>query len=334
MGVLRARICWRLLVFTALATSCSFDASVPVVVVPSNSDGAPIVDELDASIVSDATVDATPPDAQLPACLMDSSYVERTGSSHRYHYEASGLFYDQSQSFCAESGAHLVVIDDTDENDFVATLGGSPWIGINDLEVEGSFAWVTSAAVIYSNWSSSEPNDSGGDEDCALSSGGNWNDGECSNLREFVCECDPMRLTPPPPDCMTSSAYSRIYQGRRYRWEPNPTNYAAAQTSCASEGGHLVVVTDDTENGYVQDMISEAAWIGYSDGESEGNFIWGTGSASSYTNWGSGQPDNNSDEDCAEANTNGNWNDLNCSANRAFVCECDPFVTLDTLGAI
>jgi hypothetical protein len=269
-----------------------------------------------------------------PACIVDSSYELRPGSDHLYRYEASGLFYDQAQASCAATGAHLVVIDDTDENDYVTSLGGAPWIGFNDYAVENSFAWVTGAAISFTKWSSGEPSDNGGDEDCTLVQGGNWNDGECSNLREFVCECDPALHMPPAPACMSSAAYSQVFQGRRYRSEGNTATYADAMASCAAEGGHLAVVTDTAENDYVRSMISDTSWIGFSDSVSEGNFTWITGSTSSYNKWSGPQPDDNGGEDCVEVNTNGDWNDQKCAATRGFVCECDPTVAINSLGGI
>ena len=336
MDVKRLCIGMGLVALPMITAGCQFDESVSSGLSDSN-DGGPSVTRRDSGSQradAGASVDAGPMDAQPPACLMDPTYVERDGSDHRYRFEGSGLHYDQAQASCAATGGHLVVIDDEDENVFVASLGGAPWIGLNDLAVENSFSWVTGVVPSYSNWSNGEPNDSGDHEDCALTTGGNWNDGECSNLREFVCECDPARVAPPPPTCMMSPAYSQIHQGRRYRSEAAATNYMAAQTSCNAEGGHLVVVTDDTENDYVRNMISENAWIGYSDTDVEGSFVWATGTANLFIHWGGGQPDNSGDEDCVETNTNGDWNDLPCSRDRDFVCECDPVVVTDSFGGI
>jgi hypothetical protein len=314
------------LVMPLLASACTFDPST------ANGNGAgggpsigPTVGA-DAAVLDDGALapDATPGDAET-TCLTDPDYSLRPGSDHRYRFEGSGLVYDEAHAACAGQGAHLVVIDDQNENDYVSSLGGSPWIGLNDLEEEDSFAWVTGDPLNYENWAGNEPNDNGGDEDCTIFQG-NWNDGECSNQREFVCECDPARQVPPPPACLASAAYSQVFQGRRYRAESTATSYALAEASCASEGGHLVVITDDTENGYVRSMISGNKWIGYNDIESEDEFVWVTGSPSSYNNWRDNQPDNSNGEDCVEADNNGDWNDRPCTDNRPYVCECDPFV--------
>ena len=45
--------------------------------------------------------------------------------------------------------------------------GGSPrslWIGLNDAQSEGNFAWVSGESLTYTHWAPGEPNNNG-DED-------------------------------------------------------------------------------------------------------------------------------------------------------------------------
>lgn len=63
-------------------------------------------------------------------------------------------------------------------------------------------------------------------------------------------------------------------------------------------------------------------WIGYNDIASEGSFGWSSGAPAAFASWNSGEPNNVSDEDCTEFRLgNSNWNDLNCSGARPFICE-------------
>jgi len=73
------------------------------------------------------------------------------------------------------AGGHLVTINDVAENDFIFSLtGGGPWIGYNDIAVEGTFVWVSGIVTGYENWATGEPS---GDSDFVHMQGdGTWND--------------------------------------------------------------------------------------------------------------------------------------------------------------
>lgn len=69
--------------------------------------------------------------------------------------------------------------------------------------------------------------------------------------------------------------------------------------------------------------------IGFSDqGRSTNDFAWFDGSTVVYTNWGSGEPSNNSTsrgtEDCAQITTTGAWNDLPCTDGGPAICKFAP----------
>jgi cysteine-rich repeat protein len=107
-------------------------------------------------------------------------------------------------------GGHLVVIDDSSEQEFVLEAAQTVepsrtwWIGLTDVENEGEWLTVTGASAPFQYWGSGEPNNShGGDcisgvseEDCveldASNVGGGWNDYPCACVRPwFICELGP-----------------------------------------------------------------------------------------------------------------------------------------------
>jgi hypothetical protein len=78
---------------------------------------------------------------------------------------------------------HLATITSEAENDFIRdsiAVDELAWIGLTDEGSEGTFAWVTGEAVVYTNWVSGEPGN--GSEDYAEFIGffggqqGQWND--------------------------------------------------------------------------------------------------------------------------------------------------------------
>lgn len=106
--------------------------------------------------------------------------------------------FDDARAYCQSTftGGDLVKIDDEAENASlvaadVATAGMSHWIGLSDTVTEGTFSWVVDGSPLaYTNWTAMEPNDAGGNEDCAEIglAAGTWNDLPCTELRPFICE--------------------------------------------------------------------------------------------------------------------------------------------------
>ena len=116
-------------------------------------------------------------------------------------------------------------------------------------------------------------------------------------------------------------------------------NWGEARDWCRTRGYQLVTIGDAAENTWLDSQLDGIDggldyWIGATDGATEMTWRWiSDGSAASYTNWGSGEPNNDgafgAQEDCAEihpyasgaSGTAGGWNDADCGANRRFVCE-------------
>ena len=120
-----------------------------------------------------------------------------------------------------------------------------------------------------------------------------------------------------------------IYSGVTQTWE-------GAQEYCKSLGGHLAVINDAAENtalfNYMKSSGYSSAYFGLSDAESEGSWKWIDGTATTYTNWAGGEPNNEGEnEDYAEFYykfTDGTWNDGNFkhgtgNDTNTFICEWD-----------
>jgi len=93
---------------------------------------------------------------------------------------------------------------------------------------------------------------------------------------------------------------------------------AEAEAQTFNPNAHLVTINNQAENDWlVATFGSETGfWIGFTDHSeysSEGNWVWISGQAVTFTNWDAIQPDNYlQGEDCAHLNHNGTnfWNDL------------------------
>ena len=131
------------------------------------------------------------------------------------------------------------------------------------------------------------------------------------------------------------------YRGHTYALTRYRYNFQGAQYMAERFGGHLVTVDDRGENLMLTSQFRDqhndhAVWIGFSDRENEGKFVWEDGSSGGvfgYSNWGDWQPDNWKDqEDCTELRFKswnlkhmpvGGWNDARCSGSYLAFIEWD-----------
>jgi len=115
------------------------------------------------------------------------------GGTHLYCFIPLDFF--GAEADCAAAGGHLASIHDQAAQDHVASTafsiaGQDWWIGANDLEAEGAFAWTDGSPFDFAHWADGEPNNWDGWENCAhltTWAGGRWNDLPCDYALPYVC---------------------------------------------------------------------------------------------------------------------------------------------------
>lgn len=132
-----------------------------------------------------------------------------------------------------------------------------------------------------------------------------------------------------------SDAYK--YNGHYYKIYPDVcATWEDSKLYCENLGGYLAVISSQEENdalySYITSRGYENAYFGFSDSQDEQNWAWTRPNKTGYTNWHSGEPNNESStEDYALFYwkfTDGTWNDGNFgegtdSDDRNFICEWD-----------
>lgn len=70
------------------------------------------------------------------------------------------------------------------------------------------------------------------------------------------------------------------------------------------------------------DNIQTGYYFGASDAAKEGEWVWEDGSPFTFSFWGDGEPNGNTDENCLEINYYGYWNDVGCGGDfpQGFAC--------------
>ncbi|XP_003470613.1 C-type lectin domain family 4 member E [Cavia porcellus] len=119
------------------------------------------------------------------------------------HFQSSCYFFStntknwpSSLKNCSDMGAHLVVINTAEEQEFLFYRKPEKqeyYIGLTDQVVEGQWRWVDGTPLSLSFWDAGEPNNIVTVEDCATmrdtsNPWKNWNDVPCFFSRPWICE--------------------------------------------------------------------------------------------------------------------------------------------------
>ncbi|MCD8091244.1 MAG: dockerin type I domain-containing protein [Clostridiales bacterium] len=126
------------------------------------------------------------------------------------------------------------------------------------------------------------------------------------------------------------------YNGHSYTVFDSASSWSEAESYCESLGGHLATLTSAAENAAVYSIITsqgyQNAYFGLYSSDNNNTWTWVTGEEFSYSNWSSGEPNNESGNEHYGMfywkYTTGAWNDGSFSSSTAsggtsFVCEWD-----------
>ncbi|XP_077115483.1 mannose-binding protein A-like [Ranitomeya variabilis] len=102
------------------------------------------------------------------------------------------LDYEESKALCLKAGGLVATPKNAEENKAVSEIvqyyNLSAYLGITDIQTEGTFRYSDGKSITYTNWKAGEPNQRG-EEDCAeMWVNGEWNDGKCNQKRLNICE--------------------------------------------------------------------------------------------------------------------------------------------------
>nr|XP_029524758.1 CD209 antigen-like protein C isoform X2 [Oncorhynchus nerka] len=114
-----------------------------------------------------------------------------------YFFSTVNKTWEESRMDCIRREAHLVIINNREEQVFINGLNGANkqiWIGLTDTFAEGTWKWVDGTPLTTTYWGDGQPNSwKETEQDCGefvhrSTDPGDWNDDGCSVEQYCVCE--------------------------------------------------------------------------------------------------------------------------------------------------
>ena len=132
-------------------------------------------------------------------------------------------------------------------------------------------------------------------------------------------------------DNMSKPVETSYFKGHKYELYNESMTWESAKLFCEKKGGHLVTISDEKENEFVNGMrcrnlstdYQQSIWLGGSDTANEGTWSWITGEAFTYSNWEPDEPNGGTSQNYLQMYSSGNWDDVQNEVGRFVVCEYD-----------
>ena len=151
---------------------------------------------------------ATPGDGCEASCKLtcgsgtgaDRDSVDAASGHCFAAYDGVQHSYQDAAAMCTALGGHLPTIASASEDAaaFAAVRAGdTPWLGGDDIAVEGAFGWLTGEPFGYSHFQAGKPDDAGNADCLHYLPDGTWSDAACSGgAAGTLCELELATATP------------------------------------------------------------------------------------------------------------------------------------------
>ncbi|XP_035694221.1 C-type lectin domain family 4 member F-like [Branchiostoma floridae] len=116
--------------------------------------------------------------------------------------------------------------------------------------------------------------------------------------------------------------------GKCYRFSVDRKPYNESRATCHEEGGRLATVKNNETHNFLANHVRATTkahtWIGLSDQETEGLWVWDDGTLRVGDGfWGTKEPNGGTRENCVHIypDKDYRWNDSTCPSSYYYICE-------------
>ncbi|NWR94087.1 MRC1 protein, partial [Furnarius figulus] len=253
----------------------------------------------------------------------------------------TSVTFSEAKKTCERSSGYLTSIGDRYEQAYLTSLTGLSsdkyfWIGLSDMEEQGSFKWVTGEDVLYTNWNAAMPGNEAG---CVALRTGNaaglWDVQNCEVKAKFLCKKLAEKVTGPlapetipdskcPLGWDTSNSTNSCFRDF-LREEKQKKTWFEAQDFCREIGGDLAAVRSEKDQTVIENLIKKKSssfrpfWIGLQCLDPDGGLSWSDGSPVNYK--AKNYFYNCAFEDCGAISEDPPWIMEHCEYSHNWICE-------------
>ncbi|XP_074013799.1 macrophage mannose receptor 1-like [Numenius arquata] len=215
--------------------------------------------------------------------------------------------FSEANTTCEEEKGYLATVENRYEQAYLTSLVGLRpekyfWLGLSDMEVQGTFRWTNGEAVSFTHWGATMPGSKPG---CvAMRTGtatGLWDVIDCETKQKYICKQWAKGATSPPtpttaavptcPEGWVSNHHSSSCFKCFGRSNTKKKSWLEARDFCRQIGGDLVTINSKEEIQLLRSAMYgtgcsfQRVWLGIFSLNPDEGFAWSDGSPVRYTNW-------------------------------------------------
>ncbi|KFU84339.1 Macrophage mannose receptor 1, partial [Chaetura pelagica] len=199
---------------------------------------------------------------------------------------------------CEREKGYLATVESRYEQAYLTSLVGLRhekyfWLGLSDVEDQGTFRWANGEAVSFTHWDATMPGSKPG---CVAmrtgSAAGLWNVLDCETKQRYICKqwakgatASPLPTTAPVPTCpegWVSNNHGNSCFKCFCRTNTKKKSWLEARDFCRHIGGDLVTINSKEEIPLLRQAMYRCSfnevWLGIFSLNPDEGFAWSDGS--------------------------------------------------------